>query len=285
MSLTLAEARTRAAAVSQVAYDIELDLTDPRSATFGCRTVVTFRAHAPSTFLELTAASDLRVLLDGVPVDAAYDGRRLHLDGLDGAGEEHRVEVEARLPYLSDGDGMHRMTDPADGEIYRGAYCGMDIAQKVFCCFDQNDLKAPITLAVRAEPGLTVLANGQPTTTAAEQAEGRWAFTTTPPIPVALFVVAAGRFAAHRFEHAGLSFGWYARASLASALERDAAELQRITLECYEHYADLFTEPYPFDSYDQVFVPGLNWGAQEMPGCVTYRDELLPLGEIGRAHV
>lgn len=281
MSLTLAEARVRAAAVSQVAYDIALDLTDPRGDTFGCRTVVTFTAHAPSTFLELTAAQDLRVMVDGAVVtDPAYDGRRLHLTGLGGS---HRVEVEARLPYLSDGDGMHRMTDPADGEVYLGAYCGMDIAQKVFCCFDQNDLKAPITLAVRAEPGVTVLANGLATTTAAEQRDGRWAFTTTPPIPTALFVVAAGRFAAHRFEHAGMPFGWYARASLGEALERDAEELQRITLACYEHYADLFTEPYPFDSYDQVFVPGLNWGAQEMPGCVTYRDELLPLGAMSSA--
>ncbi len=27
-------------------------------------------------------------------------------------------------------------------------------------------------------------------------------------------------------------------------------------------------------------MPGLNWGAQEMPGCVTYRDEFLPRGAV-----
>ena len=280
MSLTLAEARTRAAAVSQVSYDIELDLRRPQDGTFGSRTVVVFTAHADETFLELTAATDVVVTVDGVRLEHPdYDGRRLPLRGLH-PGAEHRVEVVARVPYVSDGDGMHRMTDPADGEIYVGAYVGMDIAQKIFCCFDQNDLKAPLTLRVAAEPGVTVLANGQPTTTAAEQADGTWAFTTTPPIPVVLFVVVAGRLASHRFEHAGVPFGWHARASLADALARDAAELERITLECYEHYADLFDEPYPFDSYDQVFVPGLNWGAQEMPGCVTYRDELLPVGPM-----
>ena len=47
-----------------------------------------------------------------------------------------------------------------------------------------------------------------------------------------------------------------------------------------DHYAEIFTEPYPFDSCDQVFVPGLNWGAQENPGCVTYRDEMLPRERI-----
>ena len=54
----------------------------------------------------------------------------------------------------------------------------------------------------------------------------------------------------------------------------------RVTEQCFDHYAELFDEPYPFDSYDQVFVPGLNWGAMENPGCVTYRDEMLPRGRV-----
>jgi aminopeptidase N len=40
----------------------------------------------------------------------------------------------------------------------------------------------------------------------------------------------------------------------------------------------MFAEPFAFGSFDQVFVPGLNWGALENPGCVTYRDEILPVG-------
>ncbi len=53
-------------------------------------------------------------------------------------------------------------------------------------------------------------------------------------------------------------------------------ELRGTTDAVLDHLATLFTEPYPFDSCDQIFVPGLNWGAQENPGCVTYRDEMLP---------
>ncbi|MBZ5734402.1 aminopeptidase N [Nocardioides sp. TRM66260-LWL] len=277
MTLTLAEARARAAAVSQVAYDIALDLTAPDAAGYGLRQEIAFTAHASSTFLELTGATDLETRLDGRPVDVRYDGRRLHLDGLDADRGRHRLVVTARLPYVSDGAGLHRMVDPADGEVYLGAYVGVDVAQRVLCCFDQNDVKATFTLAVATQPGVTVIANGQPTTTSAEQADGVWAFTTTPLLPPALFAVCAGRYVSHRFEHAGVPFAWHARASLAAALERDAEELQRITLQCYEHLTDLFDEPYPFDSYDQVFVPGLNWGALENAGCVTYRDELLPL--------
>jgi aminopeptidase N len=70
------------------------------------------------------------------------------------------VVVDARLPYVTDGDGMHTSTDPADGERHVAAYVGMDIAQKVFACFDQSDLKAPLSATVTADPAHTVLANG-----------------------------------------------------------------------------------------------------------------------------
>ena len=77
------------------------------------------------------------------------------------------------------------------------------------------------------------------------------------------------------------------RASPRSAeLDRDFDELRRITEHCFDHYADLFDEPFPFDTYDQVLVPELNWGAMEYPGCVTFRDEFLPRGRHrGRAAV
>ncbi len=274
MSLTLAEARERAALLSDVSYGLHLDLTD--RATFGCRAVVRFACAEPgaTTFLELARASDVTV--DGVPV--AYDGRRIELTGLDATNE---VVVEARIPYVTDGDGMHTFTDPADGETYVSAYVGMDIAQRVFPCFDQNDLKAPVTLSVRAPEGWSVLANGL--ATSAE--DGLWQFATTQPIPIPMFVVCAGPWHSVTWEHAGpdgrvLPFGWHARKSLATELERDADELRRITESCFDHYATIFTEPYAFDSFDQAFVPGQNWGALESPGCVTYRDEILPIGRV-----
>ncbi|MEO5854019.1 MAG: M1 family aminopeptidase, partial [Nocardioides sp.] len=271
MSLTLEEARARAALVSDVSYALELDLTDRE--TFGCRATISFACAAPgaTTFLELAHAADL--LVDGAP--ATYDGRRITLTDLRA---RHEVVVEARLPYVTDGDGMHTFTDPADGEVYVSAYVGMDIAQLVFPCFDQNDLKAPVSLRVLAPEGWSVLANGR----AVETGPGGWRFATTPPIPPAMFVVCAGPWHSVTWEHAGLPFGWHARRSLAAELDRDADELRRITEACFDHYTTIFEEPYAFDSYDQAFVPGQNWGALETPGCVTYRDEILPVGRVSR---
>ena len=273
MSLTLAEARARAASISEVSYEVDIDLTDPAADRFGSRTTVRFTSSSDRTFVELTAATDLEVTLDGIPLEPPYDGRRLHLAGLGG---RHVLTVAARLPYVTDGEGMHRTVDPADGATYLGAYLGLDVAQRLFCCFDQNDLKAPVTTTVSADPGWTVLANGRPV----REGGGRWEFAPTPPIPVALVCVVAGPWASVRWEHAGLPFGWHARASLAGELARDADELRAVTEACFDHYATILDEPYAFDSYDQVFVPGLNWGAQEQPGCVIHRDEMLPTGRL-----
>ena len=93
-------------------------------------------------------------------------------------------------------------------------------------------------------------------------------------------MLCAGPWHSRTFEHAGLPMGWHARRSLAAELDRDFDELRRITEQCFDHYAELFDEPFPFDTYDQVLVPELNWGAMENPGCVTFRDEFVPRGRI-----
>jgi aminopeptidase N len=271
VSLTLAEARARAAAISDVEYRVRIDLTDPASGHARVRTGVHFTSRDNTTFLELTGARDLTVRVDDAEVDPAYDGRRIHLEGVAGT---HEVVVEAEVPLVTDGDGMHVFSDPADGQTYVSAYVGMDVAQKVFACFDQNDLKARFAVEVTADPAWTVVANGG----VVESEGGRWVFATTPPIPTAMFVFIAGPWHSRRWEHAGLPFAWHARRSLAAELDRDFDELRATTEACFDHYATLFTEPMAFDSYDQAFVPGQNWGALETPGCVTYRDEYLPRG-------
>ncbi len=78
-----------------------------------------------------------------------------------------------------------------------------------------------------------------------------------------------------RTEHRGLPFGLHCRRSLAPYLDADADELLDVTRACYDRYHEKFDEPYPFDSYDQAFVPEFNAGAMENPGLVTFRDEFV----------
>jgi aminopeptidase N len=233
---------------------------------FGSRTTVRFAAVEPTTFLELRGALQVAAVLDGAPVQD-WAGNRLALGSLGG---EHELVVTAELPYANTGEGMHRFVDPLDGEAYVGAYLGTDLAQRVFACFDQPDLKAPISATVLAPEGWTVLGNGR----VSRQGE-RWVVAETPPISTYLFTVVAGPLHVVRTEHAGLPFWLSARRSLAAALDADAAELFEVTTACFDRYAELFAEPYPFDSYGEAFSPELGWGAMESPGCVLFRDDLV----------
>ena len=285
VSLTRDEAVRRAALVRVTGYDIELGLSE--AETFRSRTVIGFTCATPgaATFVELADAIDVRARLNGAALPAnAFEGNRIVLGDL---AADNELVVEARLPCVTTGDGMNRYVDPADGATYLAAFCGMDLAQRVFACFDQPDLRAPISLSVVAPAGWTVLANGRAELTDESEEHGWWRFATTPAISTYLFVVCAGPWHSVVWERAtpegGIPFGWHARRSMAPDLDSAADELRQITDACFEHYTTIFDEPFVFDSYDQVMAPGLNWGAMETPGCVTYRDELLFQGQASPA--
>ncbi|MFJ5614455.1 aminopeptidase N [Streptomyces sp. NPDC093221] len=274
-ALTRAEAETRASDLTVRHYAIDLDLTRGGDV-FGSTSVITFTAdRACDTFAELKPAALRRVVLDGTELDpATLDDNRLPLPGL--AAGDHELRVEADMRYSHTGEGMHRFTDPADGETYVYTQLFMEDVQRVAAAFDQPDLKAVFEVTVTAPPQWTVLGNALTSRTGQTPAgDGRWTMAATPPISTYLLAVAAGPWHSVRTEHAGLPFGLHCRRSLAPHLDRDADELFDITRRCFDRYHELFAEPYPFDSYDQAFVPEFNAGAMENPGLVTFRDEFV----------
>ncbi|MDX3093745.1 aminopeptidase N [Streptomyces sp. ME01-24h] len=271
-ALTRAEAETRARQITVQHYSVDLDLTRGEEV-FGSTTVIRFTAlDDGDTFVELKPAALHSAVLDGRPLDvAALDDNRLPLSGLPAG--PHELQVEADMRYSRTGEGMHRFTDPADGETYLYTQLFLDDVQRVIAAFDQPDLKAVFEVTVTAPPAWTVLGNGVAERTG--EAEGRWRVAPTPPISTYLLAVAAGPWHSVRTEHAGLPFGLHCRRSLAPHLDADAEELLDITRRCFDRYHELFEEPYPFDSYDQAFVPEFNAGAMENPGLVTFRDEMV----------
>ncbi|MEV6398969.1 aminopeptidase N [Streptomyces sp. NPDC051907] len=268
--LTRDEAQTRAQLLDVHRYTIDLDLTGGEE-TFDSRTVVHFTARAAGdTFVEIKPAVLRSVTLDGQPLDPEkLEENRLALTGL--AQGEHELRIEADMAYSRTGEGMHRFTDPSDGETYVYTQLFMEDVQRVFGAFDQPDLKAVFEVSVTAPQGWTVLGNG----IASHTGDGRWTCAPTPPLATYFVAVAAGPWHSVRTEHAGLPFGIHCRRSLAPYLDADADEIFEITRQCYDRYHEKFEEPYPFDSYDQAFVPEFNAGAMENPGLVTFRDEFV----------
>lgn len=271
--LTRDEAHNRAQLLDVHRYTIELDLTTGDD-TFDSHTLIRFTVLTDQddtdTFVEVKPAELRSVTLDGHPLDPhTLDGNRLPLKGLTPG--EHELRVDATMHYSRTGEGMHRFTDPADGETYVYTQLFLDDVQRVFAAFDQPDLKAVFEMTVTAPHNWTVLANG----ITEHLGQGRWKAAPTPLIPTYLVAVAAGPWHTVRTEHRGLPFALHCRRSLAPHLDTDADELLDITRACFDRYHEKFQEPYPFDSYDQAFVPEFNAGAMENPGLVTFRDEFV----------
>jgi aminopeptidase N len=267
-ALTRTEARIRARLLDVHSYAVHLDLTRGEEV-FGSSTVIRFDCAEPgaTTFVEVRPAALNRVELNGRALDpAALEDGRLALPEL---AAHNELRVEADMRYSHTGEGMHRFTDPADGEAYVHTQCAPDEAARIFACFDQPDLKAVLEIAVTAPPHWTVLGNG----TGERRGGGRWEFAPTPPISTYLAVVVGGPLHSVAAEHDGVPLGVHCRRSLAAHL--DAEEILDITRRSLDRYHELFDERYPFGKYDQAFVPELNFGAMENPGCVTFRDEFL----------
>ncbi|UQI44131.1 aminopeptidase N [Streptomyces sp. HU2014] len=271
--LTREEAQTRALLLDIHRYEVDLDLTRG-DELFGSTTVIHFTARqAGDTFVELRPAALHLATLDGRPLDpAALDDNRLPLTGLTPG--PHELRVEADMRYSRTGEGMHRFTDPADGETYLYTQAFLEDVQRVFAAFDQPDLKAVLDATVTAPPAWTVLGNAV-AERVGDPAEGRWRLATTQPLSTYFIAFAAGPWHSVRTEHAGLPFALHCRRSLAAHLDADAEEILDITRRCFDRYHEIFDEPYPFDSYDQAFVPEFNAGAMENPGLVTFRDEFV----------
>jgi aminopeptidase N len=280
-NLTRTEARQRAAVVHVQAYQVELDLgTGPER--FGSTTTVRFSATpGGSTFLDLIAPRVTRVVCNGTELDPAevYAESRIALDDL---AADNEVLVVAECAYMTTGEGLHRFTDPVDDEVYLYSQFEVADSRRVFAVFDQPDLKAEFTFTVTAPAHWTVISNSptpQPVPAGVNHNGGRdegvatWFFEPTPRLSSYVTAVVAGPYHRATGELTSsdgriIPLGVLCRASLAQYL--DADRIMDITRAGFRFYEELFATPYPFATYDQIFVPEFNAGAMENAGAVTF---------------
>jgi len=297
-NLTRAEARERAGIVKARSYDVELDLTTSPT-TFASRTTIRFGATpGASTFVDLIAPAVHAVRLNGHDLDPAevFSESRIALTDL---AADNELVVEADCVYMNTGEGLHRFVDPVDGEVYLYSQFEVADSRRVFAVFEQPDLKATFAFTVTAPAHWTVISNS-PAAADPEHVPGvinangrdtgarRWVFAATPPISSYITAVVAGPYHGERRELTSIDgrtipLGVYCRASLAEHLEAD--EIADITRAGFTFYEDVFGRAYPFEKYDQIFVPEFNAGAMENAGAVTFVESYVFRSAVPQATV
>ncbi|MFE4227141.1 aminopeptidase N [Arthrobacter sp. NPDC056886] len=293
MNLTRAEARERAALIDVDSYDVSLDLTRGEKV-FGSTTAVKFRAKpGSSTFIDAVTHAVHSVTLNGRELDPAEvsDGVRIQLPDL--AAENHLLVV-ADAPYMNTGEGLHRFVDPVDNEVYLYTQFEVPDSRRMFAVFEQPDLKASFTFTVTA-PSHWDLVSNSPTPVPVETIPGEdggarsvWEFTPTPRLSSYVTALIAGPYQSVRSEVTSAEgrvtpLGIFARKSLMQYL--DAENIFALTRQGFEFFEAQFGCPYPFEKYDQLFVPEFNAGAMENAGAVTILEGYVFRGKVTDAQV
>ena len=233
------------------------------------------------------------VSLNGRELDPAEvsDGVRIQLPDL---AAENDLLVVADAPYMNTGEGLHRFVDPVDNEVYLYTQFEVPDSRRMFAVFEQPDLKASFTFTVTAPSHWDVVSNS-PTPVPVETIPGAdggarsvWEFTPTPRLSSYVTALIAGPYQSVRSEVTSAAgkvtpLGIFARKSLMQYL--DADNIFELTRQGFEFFEAQFGCPYPFEKYDQLFVPEFNAGAMENAGAVTILEGYVFRGKVTDAQV
>jgi aminopeptidase N len=275
-NLTRIEAQERASLIKVSSYEIHLDLTT-NEKTFASTTKVRFSANqvGASTFIDAITHSVEKVVLNGKelkPADVS-DGVRIQLDNL---AADNELLVQATANYMNTGEGLHRFVDPVDNEVYLYTQFEVPDSRRVFAVFEQPDLKATFQFNVTAPSYWKVVSNQtSPAPVKIDDKKSVWNFSPTPIISSYITALIAGPYVETRSELTSSSgrvipLGVFSRASLSEFM--DADYVFEKTRQGFEFYENAFDQPYPFEKYDQLFVPEFNAGAMENAGAVTFTE-------------
>ena len=274
-NLTRKEAIERSSIIDVQSYEIEIDLTQG-SELFGSTTRVRFSAkEGASSFIDAITGAVHSVVLNGEVLDPAKvsDGTRIQLPTLS---IENELVVVAQGRYTNTGEGLHRFVDPVDQEVYLYTQFEVPDSRKMFAVFEQPDLKATFSFNITAPSYWKVVSNS-PTPEPHELREGVsvWNFAPTPRISSYITALVAGPYVEVNDQLVSSSgkvipLGVFCRKSLFEYL--DAEYIFEKTKQGFEFFEAQFGVAYPFEKYDQLFVPEFNAGAMENAGAVTFTE-------------
>lgn len=275
-NLTRTEAAERAQRISVESYLVNLDVTTDEK-TFQSKTTVRFSCNEPGyeSFIDAQTASVEKIVLNGVELDPAThsDNTRITLPTLT---DQNELYIESTGKYSNSGEGLHRFVDPVDDEAYLYTQFEVPDSRRMFPVFEQPDLKATFEFHVTAPSYWKVISNSPtPEAEAIDDSRSIWRFSPTQRISSYITALIAGPYTEWNdslvsADGRTIPLGVFCRGSLAKYM--DADYIFEKTKAGFEFFEKLFDFPYPFEKYDQLWVPDFNAGAMENAGAVTFTE-------------
>ncbi len=281
--LTQEEAQARAKRLSQIHYQLNVDLTGDKK-NFKGDMLITFELSDISSDLKLdsTDSEITKIRINGQDVTKWIQAKRSILlpQSLLKQGY-NEVAIQYVEVYSHSGEGLHRFEDPEDKKEYLYTQFEDFDANRFMPCFDQPDLKAKLQLTVLAPAKWQVItANYESSKHKISKQIQKWIFPDTPLISTYLYSLHAGDFKVWKSNFGKIPLRLFVRQSLAKYVT--AEDWFKITREGLGFYQDYFAIDYPFFKYDQLVLPEFNAGAMENVAAVTFSERMIFRGKQTR---
>ncbi len=268
------------AGVTPTSQAIEL-LLDPSRPDYTGTTTINLTVEQPTDkialhqldldFANITLVSggDSRPLQSSI---ARWDINWL-TDGETIAPGDYELLIEFSGRYSTDSLGMHRVTFEDNDYVF--TQMEAMYARRAFPVLDEPSFKIPFQLTIVAPEDLVAVANEPVASSTVEDGMRRTEFMPTPPLPSYLIAYAVGPLDRTPIEGLGVPAFVYTPAGHTDKV----GFVTRETPTIFAALEDYFGLDYPFRKLDFIAVPEFAFGAMENPGLITYRTDLLLVGD------
>lgn len=260
----------------------------------------TIELHLDPSKTDFTGHTSIQLRIDktveriGI-YQSGLDLQSVLLDNVDATRELQTTNGEWEISWLADGDnispgtyelridfagsfatdslGAHRVTFEDNDYVF--TQMEAMYARRAVPLFDEPAFKIPYKLTIHAPAGLTVLANTPIERRKIENDWQRVEFMETKPLPSYLLAFAVGpldRAPINGMSVPGFVYTPKGRADEVGFVVRETP----VILNALENY---FGAKYHYRKMDFLAVPEFAFGAMENPGLITYRTDLLLLGD------
>ena len=274
------------AGITPTSQAIELRL-DPSTSDYSGKTTIQLTIDKP---VQKIGLHQLGLELTRIALTSADEKRALHSivgewdinwlsDGSHIAPGDYELSIEFTGSYSTDSLGMHRVTFEDNDYVF--TQMESMYARRAFPIFDEPSFKIPYQLTIVAPGELVVVANTPVESSSEQDGWQRVAFMATPPLPSYLLAYAVGPL--DRVPIDGLDVPAFVYTPKGRSGE--VGFVTRETPTIVKALEDYFGSKYPFRKLDFIAVPEFAFGAMENPGLITYRTDLLLVGDEASGNV